>query len=217
MIGAATRTRLLELAAASPLIFWLGLGIIGSTSRISRIEPAWGSVFAIGSQIATILLLAFVIIFLIIRRPAIRKAPGLAPRLAGIAGCVLPSFIALLPRAEVSPAIAAFSAAAVLLGTIMAIFAVLFLGRSFSVMPQARGLATEGPYRIVRHPLYLAELTVLFGATWEIRQPWPVIVLVCAIGVQVIRMHFEEKILSETFPSYRQYVMNTARLFPGIY
>jgi protein-S-isoprenylcysteine O-methyltransferase Ste14 len=40
---------------------------------------------------------------------------------------------------------------------------IFHLGRSFSVVPQARGLVRGGPYSFVRHPLYLAEEIALLG------------------------------------------------------
>jgi protein-S-isoprenylcysteine O-methyltransferase Ste14 len=213
MISPATRAKLYDLATAAPLIIWLGLGIVGSALRILEGRSAFG----IESQFTTIIFLGLVIIFLLIRRPAIRKAPGLAPRIAALAGCVLPSLIALLPRVNASPASTVFTSAIALLGTVVAIISVFFLGRSFSVCPQARQLVTEGPYRIVRHPIYLAELAMAIAIIWDIEQPWPSIVLLVAGGVQFSRMHFEERVLSEAFPSYREYAKRTARLVPGVF
>jgi protein-S-isoprenylcysteine O-methyltransferase Ste14 len=217
MIPHEIRIRLYELLAASPLIFWSFLGIAGSSLRLSQLTLSWESTPTIGSHIATILFLGFVIIFLIIRRPPLRKTIGVTPRLVALIGCALPSFVALLPRVAVSPSTAFFSSVIALLGTTIAAIAVFFLGRSFSILPQARQLVTSGPYRIVRHPLYLAELAVIFGVIWEIQQPWPIFVLFSAIGIQVLRIYFEEKILSETFPLYQEYAKRTPRLLPGIY
>jgi protein-S-isoprenylcysteine O-methyltransferase Ste14 len=213
MINPPTTARLYDLAMVAPLVMWLGLGIIGSALRISQGQSALG----IGSQFATIIFLGLVIVFLMVRRPAVRKAPGLAPRLAALAGCLLPSLVALLPRVNASPSTAALTSAMALLGTIVAIISVFFLGRSFSVFPQARGLVTDGPYRIVRHPIYVAELAMAIAIVWDIEQPWPILILCFAGGVQITRMHFEERILSEAFPSYREYAKRTARLVPGIY
>lgn len=217
MIDKAVRNRLYDLAMASPLIMWLGLGIVGSALRISQMTPEWGAALAISSHLATIVLLGLVIACLVIRRPTVGKAPGVTPRLVAIIGCALPSLVALAPRTDASPTTMVLASAIALIGTGAAIYAVFFLGRAFSVFPQARRLTTDGPYRVVRHPLYLAELAVISGALWDIRQPWPLVILVCAVAIQILRMHFEEKILSETFPSYHAYAKRTPRLVPGIY
>jgi protein-S-isoprenylcysteine O-methyltransferase Ste14 len=213
MIDFATKARLYDLAAAGPLFIWMGLGLVGSALRILEGRSA----IEFSSQFATMLFLGLVTVFLVIRRPAIRKAPGLAPRFAALAGCVLPSVVALLPRVNASPSSAALTSTIALLGTIVAIISVFFLGRSFSVFPQARRLVTNGPYQIVRHPLYLAELAMAFSIIWDIEQPWAIIVLFFVAGIQILRMHFEERVLSEAFPSYREYAKRTARFVPGIY
>lgn len=213
MINSVARARLYDLAWATPLILWLGLGIVGSAFRIAQGRSA----LEIGSQLATIVFLGLVITFLMIRRPAVHKAPGLAPRLTALVGCALPSLLALLPRVTTSPSSAAITSAIAFSGTIVAIISVFSLGRSFSVFPQARGLVTDGPYRIVRHPIYLAELAMAAAFVWDIVQPWPIVMICFTGGVQIMRMHFEERILSETFPSYHEYAKRTSRLVPGIY
>ena len=48
-------------------------------------------------------------------------------------------------------------------GNALAVLVLVQLGRSFSVMAEARRLVTSGVYRWVRHPLYLAEELAVIG------------------------------------------------------
>ena len=48
-------------------------------------------------------------------------------------------------------------------GMVIAVPAMVSLGRSFSLTPQARSLTTGGLYRIIRHPLYLGETLNVIG------------------------------------------------------
>ena len=51
----------------------------------------------------------------------------------------------------------------VLLGLVGALWAAVALGRNISVVPQARSVASSGPYRHFRHPLYAFELVAALG------------------------------------------------------
>ncbi|MGJ0533705.1 MAG: methyltransferase family protein [Methylocystis sp.] len=216
-VNAAQKAKLYDLAAAIPMMAWLVLGIGGSLLRITQMLDAHGDVLAICSQLANVAFLSLLTLLVIIRCPAVRKARGLLPRGAGIVGVLLPSVFLALPRAKLTPAMAIFSSATALLGIISAIFIACWLGRSFGILPQARSLVTEGPYSVVRHPLYLAELIVVFGGMWQFDYPWSFCAMFLTITAQIPRMHYEERVLMEAFPSYRDYADRTARLLPGIY
>jgi protein-S-isoprenylcysteine O-methyltransferase Ste14 len=102
-------------------------------------------------------------------------------------------------------------------GLIFAIASLAFLGRCFGILPDVRGLVTRGPYRFVRHPLYLGELTALLGIAlgadrWALAVPlW----LICA-ALQLVRTGYEERSLRAEFPEYGQYAERTKRLIPGV-
>jgi protein-S-isoprenylcysteine O-methyltransferase Ste14 len=93
----------------------------------------------------------------------------------------------------------------------------LRLGRSFSIMAEARRLVTDGPYAIVRHPLYLAEQIAILGAFIQFASPWAVVIVVVQFGCQVQRMRNEESVLLLSFPDYAAYKERTARLIPGLW
>ena len=91
------------------------------------------------------------------------------------------------------------------------------LGRSLSIMPEARRLVTEGLYARIRHPLYLGEAIATLGVLLLYRIPEAFALVALQFGVQLWRMYEEEKVLAAAFPEYAEYRRRTARLIPGIY
>jgi len=47
---------------------------------------------------------------------------------------------------------------------LLALVSLVSLGRSFAILPARRAIVARGPYRLVRHPIYLAELGMLVTA-----------------------------------------------------
>ena len=78
---------------------------------------------------------------------------------------------------------------------IMMLVTIRHLGGSFSLVPQARSVVQTGPYRWIKHPLYLAEEIVIVGVVLQYLTPATVVVLVLHIGVQVCRILYEEDLL----------------------
>jgi protein-S-isoprenylcysteine O-methyltransferase Ste14 len=94
--------------------------------------------------------------------------------------------------------------------------AVLALGRCFGILPEARGLVTRGPYRLVRHPVYLGELGAAAGLVVASPTLWNLGALVVFACAQAVRMPLEERALSEVFPEYTEYAARTPRLVPRL-
>jgi protein-S-isoprenylcysteine O-methyltransferase Ste14 len=79
-------------------------------------------------------------------------------------------------------------------------------------------LATGGPFRILRHPIYMGlNLLALGTAIWiPTAIVWAAFVLM-AMGSD-LRARAEEALLEEAFGrSYREYCARTRRFLPGIY
>lgn len=207
---------LLDRLAAAPAVCWFGLSIHQSLNT-ALAEPT--GVFGVSAValIANAALLGVIIMFLLTRRPPVLKAHGFAPRCAAIAGMLAPVGLAAAPPAQMSREVGLLSSGLVLCGTLMALVVMLYLRRSFSIFPQARALATGGPYRFVRHPLYLAEFVTFAGLSLGYAQPWATMMLILAIVVQLPRIWWEERVLTEAFPTYQEYARRSSRLIPFLY
>jgi protein-S-isoprenylcysteine O-methyltransferase Ste14 len=101
-------------------------------------------------------------------------------------------------------------------GTLLAFWSAWYLGKSFSLLPQARTLITTGPYRFVRHPIYLGGLLITVGEVWLRFSPLVIGLNALFVIAQIVRLRYEEEILHRTFPEYADYRARTSALIPGI-
>src|SRR6201987_2079338 len=157
-----------------------------------------------------------VALLIMTRSPAKAQADGLLPRIAAFVGSYLPWTISFLGKTdEALPNL--LSTACVLIGTIMMLVTIRHLGRSFSLVPQARSVVQTGPYRWIKHPLYFSEEIAVVGLVLQYLTPVTVIVLVLHIAVQVSRILYEEDLLRRTCPEYSSYEASRWRLIPYIW
>ena len=91
----------------------------------------------------------------ITRRPAIANG-GVSDVLLALPALVVAGLA--LKLAPVPADWSGVSQSVFLLGAALSCWSLLRLGRSFSVLPARRDLVTLGPYRWVRHPVYLLSL-----------------------------------------------------------
>ena len=84
---------------------------------------------------------------------------------------------------------------------------------------QNHQLITTGAYRSIRHPLYLGSL-LCFLAIPLVFNSWGALLLIVftTVPALVYRINVEEELLSRHFGEvYRDYILKTKRLIPGIW
>jgi protein-S-isoprenylcysteine O-methyltransferase Ste14 len=200
---------------ATIVIIYGGSALIGAAS-VPRLLPldSIHKLLMVAASIANVLFLGLVALTTITRLIPIRKSKGIETRISALLGTFLSIALAFLPKAELGPVWSALSTALILVGTSLSIVVLRWLGKSFSILAEARRLVTEGPYRIVRHPLYLSEGIALVGVTLQVLSPLAVLFAIVVVVVQYRRMINEERILKLAFPEYQAYAANTPFLIP---
>jgi protein-S-isoprenylcysteine O-methyltransferase Ste14 len=191
--------------------FWLAL-CLAAKIGVSHADP-WPSLLSSLCLAIFYLLLGLLIMT---RAPAMAQAEGPLPKIAAFVGTYLPWTITFFGKTDQAlPNLA--STACVLAGLIMMLLTVRHLGRSFSIVPQARSVVQTGPYRWIKHPLYLSEEIAIVGVVLRYLTPLTVMVLVLHIGIQVCRILYEEDLLRRNCPEYSGYEALRWRLIPYVW
>ena len=103
------------------------------------------------------------------------------------------------------------------LGYAVAIWALVHLGRSFSILVSVRKIVSTGPYARVRHPIYLGYVIDLCGLLLVSSS---IAMLVLGAGFVLllnIRARLEEEMLCAADEGYRAYASRTHFLFPRFF
>lgn len=121
---------------------------------------------------------------------------------------------------RVSPGFPASQLAGDLLVTLAAglsLASLLALGRRFGIRPALRGLATRGPYRIVRHPIYLSYLIADVGLNLQFWNWGTLVMVALGWGSLLVRVRAEERVLAQD-PGWADYTASVrSRLVPGLW
>jgi len=132
---------------------------------------------------------------------AVQKAGarGIEPRVTALLGSFLITTVVLFPHRELSHVPACASTLLVLVGDSRATVVVVQLRGSFSVMAEVRRLEVLGVYRLVGHPLYLAEEIATIGGVIQLLSSGTITLLAVQISSQIRRMKTEEIVLTTSF------------------
>ena len=79
-------------------------------------------------------------------------------------------------------------------------------------------LTDTGLYRIVRHPMYSASVVMMLGMPLALGSYWALLPVLIGVGLLVVRILDEEKLLREELTGYREYTHNVRyRLVPHVW
>lgn len=166
------------------------------------------------SRVFALIFLALTVFLTVLRLPPKKSAVGMEPRITSIAGTFFLMLLVVVPTGSPGPALQILATVLIVAGTILSICCAVFLGRSFSIMATARRLVTNGPYSLVRHPLYIAEAITIIGIVIANLSFAAVTVGAIQFALQYRRMLNEERVLREAFPEYAAYAATVPMLVP---
>ena len=102
-------------------------------------------------------------------------------------------------------------------GTFIQLAAKVVLGRSFGVIAANRGVVTLGPYRFVRHPMYLGYTFTHIGFLLSMPTAATALLYATTLAVQILRLLREEQVLMQD-EAYRAFAKKVRfRLLPGVF
>jgi protein-S-isoprenylcysteine O-methyltransferase Ste14 len=139
------------------------------------------------------------------RGPAVATSDSLTAHVAAITATWLTFALPLVRGGPAGTGRQAFADLLLTCGMLWAVWSLRSLDRNVSVLAQARGVVVRGPYRWVRHPLYMGELVAALGISIAVN------------SYPALALWAEEQVLLRAFPAYRSYRSRTAALLPGVF
>ncbi len=150
----------------------------------------------------------------LVRIPASRVSVSLSSVAATGGALIMPAFIRMGPlHGAPSGVIAiAFEVA----GIVISQLARIYMGRSFGLLPANRGIVSRGPFRYVRHPVYVGWMLLSIGFALAYPSPRNIVCVLMTLPFIAWRIALEERLLCED-PAYREYCARVRfRLIPGL-
>jgi protein-S-isoprenylcysteine O-methyltransferase Ste14 len=176
-------------------------------------EPTLRAMLVAGFWFLKTAIMAAFAYFVLVRPPSRRQTRAAVAIIACVAAAA--GAVALQGPTDTVPlSMLMLGEVVALVSSVWLLASVLALGRCFGILPEARGLVTRGPYRLVRHPVYLGELGVCAGLVIGAPTAWNLGCAAVILAAQIVRMGLEERALEAEFPEYAAYASRTARIVP---
>ena len=112
-------------------------------------------------------------------------------------------------------------------GVILTFSAFLFLkkslqnlGKNYSPLFDSHRpgqIVKTGPYHLIRHPVYLANMLILLGYVFSSGSGWVILSTAWGWGYMLRSIIKEDEFLSKEFPEYSDYKKKTWRIIPFVF
>jgi protein-S-isoprenylcysteine O-methyltransferase Ste14 len=157
-----------------------------------------------------------VVLFMVTRRPAAVVSTRPWDWFVAVLGTALPLLVRpggtpFLPQA------AAVGTGLMAAGLLFSTWAKLILRRSFGLAAANRGVVRSGPYRFVRHPMYLGYIITNIGFLVVNPSAWNAGVYAVVIACHVTRILAEERVLTQDAAYAGLTTEVRWRLVPGLF
>lgn len=178
----------------------------------------WWATHRPWSLMALMVTEGFTLLLILFAKPAIRRDASPVMVLAVVYSSAF--FLLLEPQTGIRLISEEVSAAIQVASLFWVLAAKAAIGRAFGILPAARGLIRRGPYRVVRHPMYLGYLIGNMAFLAANASGRNAMVLSALLLVQVLRILREEEVLKNSSfgTAYRIYSREVRfRLIPPIF
>lgn len=169
-------------------------------------------------HVTGLLLLAsesLVLVFTIVRRRAQLIDRSLVAAVMTVVSLIGPTL--LRPGGAQSLAPDTLTAVVSALGLCVVIVGKITLGRSFGLVPANRGVVVEGPYKVVRHPIYTGYLVTHVAFIIASPRLLNIAIVLVADTALITRALIEERVLGHD-AAYRAYCRRVGwHLVPGVF
>lgn len=190
------------------IVLLLYLGLVLRLMPTDGVPWQWTNLLLLPSE-------GLVVIFLLFRRRTEQISRRWSDWALALSATVAPLFV--IPGIGAALVEPMWGASLLLMGMIIQCHAKLTLGRSFGCVPAHRGLKLTGPYRFVRHPMYLGYLVGHLAFLLMNPTAWNLGVYAASYALQIPRLLKEEWYLRSD-PQYRDYVTAVPyRLIPRVF